>query len=57
MHEVLPKQARAGSTMRLAGRNRRFRWFFLNGNGHTDTRTYGRTYGRTDPFIEMRGRI
>ena len=33
--------------------NRRLWRFFLNGNGHTD----GRIYGRTDPHIEMRGRI
>ena len=35
----------------------RFRRFFLNANGPTDPRTDGRTYGRTDPHIEMRGRI
>ena len=27
--------------------------FFQNANGHTDIRTYG----RTDPHVEMRGRI
>ena len=26
-------------------------------DGHTDGHTDIRTYGRTDPFIEMRGRI
>ena len=26
-------------------------------DGRTDIRTRGRTYGRTDPHIEMRGRI
>ena len=39
----------------------RFRRFFLNANGRnhgrTDIRTYGHTDGRTDPHIEMRGRI
>ena len=35
----------------------RFWRFFLSGNGRTDEHTDGRIYGRTDPFIEMRGRI
>ena len=33
----------------------RFRRFRLDANGHTDGRTDG--HGRTDPYIEMRGRI
>ena len=35
----------------------RFRCFFLNANGRIYGPTDGRTYGRTDPHIEMRGRI
>ena len=40
------KKARPGNKMRLAGCNSRSR---LNANGRTD--------GRTDPHMEMRGRI
>ena len=35
----------------------RFRRFFLNGNGRTHGHTDIRIHGRTDPLIEMRGRI
>ena len=45
------------SNVVTAGWNRLFRRFSLNANGHTDPRMDGRTHGRTDPLIEMRGRI
>ena len=34
-------------------KNRRLCQFFIHGNALTD----GRTYGRTDPIMEMRGHI